>query len=173
MKNQHAHTTSRWITQIVRYLRSRFSLLPSSFRLDENGFALVWWALVISLAAFPLLVFVVEGARYLQAAGAVQKAADAAAESAVREIDVPHYIATGEITFSGAEYGVAAQYANANAQFLHARQIGIEIVSIGVDEAAETVQVTARADVSALFPAIAPSITIQRAGTAQVRLTAR
>ena len=125
------------------------SLPPSAFRpRREAGFALVWWALVISFAAFPLLVFVVEGARYLQASGAVQKAADAAAEAAVREIDVAHYVATGEIAFSGAEYGVAAQYANANAQFLHARHIAIEIVSINVDEAAETVEVTARADVS-------------------------
>ena len=39
----------------------------------KRGFALVWWALFIGLAAFPLLVFVVEGARYMQAAGAVQK----------------------------------------------------------------------------------------------------
>ena len=139
----------------------------------EAGFALVWWALFISFAVFPLLVFVVEGARYLQAAGAVQKATDAAAEAAVREIDVAHYIATGEITFSGGEYAVADQYANANAQFLHARQIRIEILSITVDEAQNTVQVMARADVTALFPAIAPSITIQRAGTAQVRLTAQ
>jgi len=146
--------------------------LEADARSREVGFALVWWALFISLAAFPLLVFVVEGARYLQAAGAIQKAVDAAAEAAVREIDVAHYVATGAITFSGGEYAVADQYANANAQFLRARQIRVEILSINVDEAQETVQVTARADVTALFPAIAPSIIIQRAGTAQVRLTA-
>ncbi len=87
----------------------------SSLSPNESGFALVWWALFIGLVAFPLLVFVVEGGRYLQAAGAVQKAADAAAEAAVREIDIPRYIDTGEIRFSGNEYAVAAQYANANA----------------------------------------------------------
>jgi hypothetical protein len=145
------------------------SLIPAT----EHGFALVWWALFIGLTAFPLLVFVVEGARYLQAAGAVQKAADAAAEAAVREIDVPRYIATGEIVFSGNEYAVAEQYANANADFLHVRRIAIRIQAIAIDEAADTVQVSASADVSALFPAIAPAITIRRAGTAQVRLTAR
>lgn len=161
------------MTTFCRSTQPRPSLAADARHSREAGFALVWWALFISLAAFPLLVFVVEGARYLQAAGTVQKAADAAAEAAVREIDVPHYIATGEITFSGGEYAVADQYANANAQFLHARRIRIEILSINVDEAAETVQVTARADVTALFPAIAPSIVIQRAGTAQVRLTAQ
>jgi hypothetical protein len=146
---------------------------PSSLIPNEAGFALVWWALFIGLAAFPLLVFVVEGARYLQAAGAVQKAADAAAEAAVREIDVPHYVETGEIRFSGNEYALAEQYANANAQFLSVRQIAIVIQSIAVDEAADTVRVSALADVSALFPAIAPAIIIRREGTAQVRLTAR
>lgn len=139
----------------------------------EAGFALVWWALFIGLAAFPLLVFVVEGSRYLQAAGTVQKAADAAAEAAVQEIDVPHYIETGEVRFSGNEYALAEQYANVNAQFLSVRQIAIVIQSIAVDEAADTVRVSALADVSALFPAIAPSIIIRREGTAQVRLTAR
>jgi hypothetical protein len=146
---------------------------PSALRPNEAGFALVWWALFIGLVAFPLLVFVVEGARYLQAAGAVQKAADAAAEAAVREIDVPHYVETGEIRFSGNEYALAEQYANANADYLHARQIAVEIQSIAVDEAEDTVRVSALADVSALFPAIAPQVTIRREGTAQVRLTAR
>jgi hypothetical protein len=147
--------------------------LGAALRPNECGFALVWWALFIGLAAFPLLVFVVEGSRYLKAAGAVQKAADAAAEAAVREIDVPHYVETGEIRFSGNEYFLAEQYANANAEFLHVRQIAIQIQAIAVDEAQDTVRVTALADVSALFPAIAPSIIIRREGTAQVRLTAR
>ncbi len=133
---------------------------------------LVWWALFISLVALPLLVFVVEGARYLQAAGAVQNAADAAAEAAVREIDIPRYINTGEVRFSGNEYAAADQYANANADFLHVRHIAIVIQAIDVDETQDTVRVMAAADVSALFPAIAPSIVIRRAGTAQVRLTA-
>ena len=158
--------------------RHRRSACHSSNETDlkqhrEAGFALVWWALFIGLAAFPLLVFVVEGARYMQAAGAVQKAADAAAEAAVREIDVPHYVETGEIRFSGNEYALAEQYANANADYLQARQIAVEIQSIAVDEAEDTVRVSALADVSALFPAIAPSIIIRREGTAQVRLTAR
>ena len=153
-------------------IRARPTLSDALHR-NEAGFALVWWALFIGLAAFPLLVFVVEGARYMQAAGAVQKAADAAAEAAVREIDVPHYVETGEIRFSGNEYALAEQYANANADYLHARQIAVEIQSIAVDEAEDTVRVSALADVSALFPAIAPQITIRREGTAQVRLTAR
>jgi hypothetical protein len=97
----------------------------------------------------------------------------AADEAAVREIDVPHYVETGEIRFSGNEYALAEQYANANADYLHARQIAIVIQSIAVDEAADTVRVSALADVSALFPAIAPQVNIRREGTAQVRLTAR
>ncbi len=145
----------------------------ASFRLpDERGYALVWWTLFISLVAFPLLVLVIDGGRYLQAAGDVQRAADAAAEAAVREIDIPHYVETGEIRFSGAEYAVAYQYANANTLFLRARQIAIDIQSIAVDEGDETIQVTARADVTPLFPRIAPQIVIQRMGVAQVRLNA-
>src|SRR5512138_3492474 len=125
----------------------RFRPPPSSIIPNERGFVLAWWALFIGLAAFPLLVFVVEGSRYLQAAGAVQKAADAAAEAAVREINVPHYVETGEIRFSGNEYALAEQYANANADYLHARQIAIVIQSIAVDEAEDTVRVSALADV--------------------------
>ena len=158
------------MTHVASELRNRcrrcFIIHPLSFRVrDEAGFALVWWALFIGLAAFPLLVFVVEGARYMQAAGAVQKAADAAAEAAVREIDVPHYVETGEIRFSSNEYALAEQYANANADYLYARQIAVEIQSIAVDEAEDTVRVSALADVSALFPAIAPQVTIRREGT--------
>ncbi len=148
--------------------RVQVSFIPH----EERGFVLAWWALFIGLAALPLLVFVVEGARYLQAAGAVQKAADAAAEAAVREIDIPRYIDTGEIRFSGNEYAVAELYANANADFLHVRHVAIVIQAIDVDETQDTVRVMAFADVSTLFPAIAPSIIIRRAGTAQVRLTA-
>ena len=77
---------------------------------NEDGFALVWWALFLGLVAFPLLVLTVEGGRYFRAAGDVQKAADAAAEAAVREVDIPHYLATGEVRFSGTEYVLAQDY---------------------------------------------------------------
>ena len=45
------------------------------------------------------------------------------------------------------------------------------MVAIQVDEANNTVLVTTRADVTLLFPRIAPQLLIQRTGVAQVRLT--
>jgi len=139
----------------------------------EQGSALVWWALFISLAAFPLLVLVVEGGRFFRAAGDVQKAADAAAEAAVREVDLPHYVETGEVRFSGNEYALAHEYANHNAVFLRPHGTDVAIVAIQVDEANDTVLVTTRADVTLLFPRIAPQLLIQRTGVAQVRLTSQ
>ena len=144
----------------------RNTLLPS-----EQGSALVWWDLFIAIVAFPLLVLVVEGGRFFRAAGDVQKAADAAAEAAVREVDIPHYVATGEVRFSGNEYALAHDYANQNATFLRPRGTEIAIVAIQVDEAADTVLVTTRADVTLLFPRIAPQLVIQRTGVAQVKLS--
>lgn len=149
----------------------RFILPPSVFILRESGFALAWWALFISLAAFPMLVLVVEGGRYFRAAGDVQKAADAAAEAAVREVDIPHYLDTGEVRFSGNEYALAHDYANANASFLRPHGTDIAVVAIQVDEGNDTVLVTTRADVALLFPRLAPQILIQRTGVAQVRLS--
>ena len=145
----------------------------TTHRSAERGSALVWWALFISLVAFPLLVLVVEGGRFFRAAGDVQKAADAAAEAAVREVDLPYYVATGEVRFSGNEYALAQAYANQNALFLRPHGTDVVIVAIQVDEAADTVLVTTRADVTLLFPRIAPQLLIQRTGVAQVRLTSQ
>ena len=147
--------------------------MQHTHRPAEQGSALVWWALFISLAALPLLVLVVEGGRFFRAAGDVQKAADAAAEAAVREVDLPHYVATGEVRFSGNEYALAREYANQNAVFLRPHGTDVTIVAIQVDEANDTVLVTTRADVTLLFPRIAPQLLIQRTGVAQVRLTSQ
>jgi len=145
--------------------------MSSLNRRDEDGFALVWWALFIGFVAFPLLVLIVEGGRYYRAAGDVQKAADAAAEAAVREVDIAHYLDSGEVRFSGNEYALAQEYTNANASFLRPRGTDVAVVAIQVDEANDTVLVTTRADVTLLFPRIAPQLLIQRTGVAQVRLT--
>ena len=169
MKMKQVKTKARGFDQCRR--RHFFCLHPSSFILEEHGFALVWWALFIGLVAFPLLVLVVEGGRYFRAAGDVQKAADAAAEAAVREVDVPHYLNTGEVRFNGNVYAIAGEYANQNASFLRPHGTDILIVAIQVDEGNDTVLVTTRADVTLLFPRIAPQILIQRTGVAQVRLT--
>ena len=144
--------------------------MPRSRSGNEDGFALVWWALFLGLVAFPLLVLTVEGGRYFRAAGDVQKAADAAAEAAVREVDIPHYLATGEVRFSGNEYALAQEYADANASFLRPRGTDVVVVAIQVNEADDTVLVTTRADVALLFPSLAPQIVLQRTGVAQVRI---
>ncbi len=144
--------------------------MPRSRSGNEDGFALVWWALFLGLVAFPLLVLTVEGGRYFRAAGDVQKAADAAAEAAVREVDIPHYLATGEVRFSGNEYALAQEYADANASFLRPRGTAVVVVAIQVNEADDTVLVTTRADVTLLFPRLAPQIVLQRTGVAQVRI---
>jgi hypothetical protein len=49
----------------------------------------------------------------------------------------------------------------------------VAIVAIQVDEANDTVLVTTRADVTLLFPRIAPQLLILRTGVAQVRLTSQ
>jgi len=139
----------------------------------EQGSALVWWALFISLAAFPLLVLVVEGGRFFRAAGDVQKAADAAAEAAVREVDLSHYVETGEVRLSGNEYALAHEYANRNAEFLRMNRVTVVIVAITADDSTHTVLVTSRADVSRLLPRFTPALTtLERTGVAQVRISA-
>ncbi len=141
-------------------------------RSNEQGFALVWWALVLGLVAFPLLAVAADGLRYLKAAGDVQIAADAAAEAAVREVDLAHYVATGEVRFSGNEYALATDYAQRNAEFLRVNRVTVVIVAITVDASTRTVLVTARADVSRLLPRFAPALNIERTGVAQVRISA-
>jgi hypothetical protein len=171
MKMNFLNTTKRVKQNRSLSHKGLFSPHPSSLRPSERGFALVWWALFIGFVAFPLLVLVVEGGRYFRAAGDVQKAADAAAEAAVREVDIEHYINTGEVRFGSSVYATAHEYANQNAAFLRPHGTDVAIVAIQLDEANNTVLVTARADVTLLFPHIAPQILIQRTGVAQVRLT--
>ena len=146
---------------------------PLFLRPDDCGFVLVWWALLLGLVAVPLLAVATDGLRYLKAAGDVQIAADAAAEAAVREVDIPYFVETGLIRFSGNESALAFDYANANAAFLQTNQITVEIVAIEVDDSNRTVQVTARADVSRFLPRFAPQILIERTGLAQVQLNAQ
>lgn len=63
---------------------------------DRRG-DMVWNAIIVATVALPLLALIIDGTRYFAFRTALQNAADAAAEAAVRCVDVGHFQATGEI----------------------------------------------------------------------------
>jgi hypothetical protein len=106
--------------------------------------------------------------RYARAAGEVQKAADAAALAAVREVDVTLWREDAEFAFLPSAYGLAQEYADRNAAYLGQYGIGVSVTAIWVDPELQAVGARCRADVSRLFPAWVPVVVIERQGAAQV-----
>ena len=131
----------------------------------------MWWAAFFAFVAGPLLAISIEMGRYARAASEVQKASDMAALAAVREVDVPYFVKTGQLKFKGTAPAVAQAFASANAEYLAGKGIAVSVVGLRVSNARRTVYVACRADVSRLFPKWVPAVVIQREGTAQARFT--
>jgi len=156
-----------WITG-RRSRRAGRSLRPRCFVGDRRGYSFTFWAVFIALVLGPLFALSIELGRYARAVGEVQKAADAAALAAVREIDVALWREEAEFAFLPSAYGLAQEYADRNAAYLGQYGIGVSVTAIWVDPDLQVVGARCRADVSRLFPAWVPQTVIERQGAAQM-----
>ena len=147
---------------------SRSTGRPARFLRDSAGYSFTFWAVFIALVLGPLFALSIELGRYARAAGEVQKAADAAALAAVREVDVTLWREEAEFAFLPSAHGLAQEYASRNAAYLGQYGIGVAVTSIWVDQELQIVGARCRADVSRLFPAWVPQVLIERQGAAQV-----
>ncbi len=136
----------------------------------EQGYAMAFYAIFLAAVVVPLLVLAWGVGRFFYARGELQKAADAAAEAAAREIDVPHYMDTGEILLHQGALVQANYYAARNTKYLPDRDITPYISGLVANNDTKTVYVRMTADVSPLFPAVLDIKPVSAWGEAQVRV---
>jgi hypothetical protein len=151
-----------------REARARLRGRPSRFLRDRAGCSFTFWAVFIALVLGPLFALSIELGRYARAAAEVQKAADAAALAAVREVDVTLWREEAEFAFLPSPHALAQEYAGRNAAYLGQYGIGVSVTGIWVDPDMQVVGARCRADVSRLFPAWAPQVVMEKQGAAQV-----
>jgi uncharacterized membrane protein len=143
------------------------------FLAERRGYSLTWTAAFLAFLLVPLLVLGIEIGRWEHARGELYKAADLAALAAAAEVDIPHFRDTGEVRLLPGAADVARRYVAANTGYLTRNGISAHVAGIGVDQGRREVQVSVVADVSRLFPAWVPAVTITGRGTAEVRGMAR
>ena len=139
------------------------------FLAERRGYSLTWTAAFLAFLLVPLLVLGIEIGRWEHARGELYKAADLAALAAAAEVDIPHFRDTGEVRLLPGAADVARRYVAANTGYLTRNGISAHVAGIGVDQGRREVQVNVVADVSRLFPAWVPAVTITGRGTAEVR----
>ena len=140
---------------------------------NEHGYAMAFWAIFLGTVMVPLMVLAWDVGRLFYARGEIQKAADAAALAAAREVDVPHYMLTGEVLLHQGAIVYAAHYAQRNITYLTGAGISPRITRIVVNNVTKTVYVQMVADVSPLFPEFLNVQPISAWGEAQVRVSGR
>ena len=140
---------------------------------DENGYAMSFWAVFLATVMMPLMILTWDVGRLFYARGELQKAADAAALAAVREVDVVHYMETEEIILSSSAPAYARGYALVNSDYLSQRGIAPTVTNIRVDNTRKMVYVELQADLSALFPEFIHLPPASAWGEAEVRLQSR
>jgi uncharacterized membrane protein len=119
----------------------------------------------------PLIILAWDVGRLFYARGEIQKAADAAALAAAREVDVPHYMLTGEVLLHQGAVGFATHSAERNITYLPGTGISPRITRIVVNNTTKTVYVQMKADVPPLFPEFLQVRPISTWGEAQVRVS--
>lgn len=137
----------------------------------EEGNSLVLWALFMAIVVLPLMLVAIEGTRLLYLRGEIQKCADAAAEAAARQLDVPTYERTGVPVFRTAASGEAWAVANWNASYLFQRGVYVQPEGIYVDSSTRKVLVRLRATVRPLLPGLTRiPLTIRAQGESELRV---
>ena len=140
---------------------------------NEHGYAMAFWAIFTGTVMIPLMILAWDVGRLFYARGEIQKAADAAALAAAREVDVPHYMLTGEVLLHQGAVGFATHYTERNTTYLPGTGISPRITRIVVNNTTRTVYVQMEADVSPLFPDYLRVKPFSAWGEAQVRVSGR
>lgn len=140
---------------------------------NEHGYAMAFYATFLGTVMVPLMILAWDVGRLFYARGEIQKAADAAALAAAREVDVPHYMLTGEVLLHQGAVSFATHYAKRNITYLPGTGISPRIMRIVVNNTTKTVYVQMTADVSPLFPEFLQVRPVSAWGETQVRVSGR
>jgi len=139
-------------------------------RRHEAGYSMVFWAVILALVFVPLMALAWDVSRLMYVRGELQKAADAAAEAAARQVDIAHYRQTGETLLRPEAVQEACYVAYLNTRYLRARGYNPWVTHILVDQGSRTVRVGLAARMHILIPSITPPVTVHAEGVAQARM---
>ncbi len=140
---------------------------------DRRGYSVSLWTAFFTFLMLPILSMAIGIGRYAVAAAEVQEGADLAALAAARDILVRLYENEGYVQFADqVPYWRAEHYANLNTYYLAQHGIHVDVESITIDEAHDTITVRVSANLDPLFPQVFPDIIVVREGEAQVRMRA-
>lgn len=76
---------------------------------NRRGYAMAYHTVLLATMAVPFLTLTTEAVRALYVNVNIQTAVDAACSAAVQAVDVPHFVATGEVVIDGGAAGAYAQ----------------------------------------------------------------
>lgn len=107
---------------------------------DRRGYAMALNTVIIVTVAMPMLILTSEIVRALYVNVNIQTAVDAACSAAVQAVDVPHFVATGELVIDSDNAGSYAQrefdatVANSNIQKYSPVLSGVSIINDTIAE---------------------------------------
>jgi len=140
------------------------------FLKDRRGYVMPLNIMLIALVAMPMLILSSEIVRAMYVNVHIQTAVDAACTAAVQAVDVPHFVATGELIIDS---GIAASYAQREFDATVARSnienyspvlTGLSIISNTIAEC------HASAQIIWTLPGIAPlTMSVMSAAEAEAR----
>ena len=134
---------------------------------------MVWNALVIVTVFLPLAGLAIDVPRYFALRSRLQIAADAGAEAAARQVDIPHYQNTGETRLNVDTYPGEAHWAFETAVTnLRAHGYTATFDNLSVDEVADAVTVDASGTIR-LFYNLLPPVTVHTSATSEYRVWQR
>ncbi len=141
-------------------------------RTHRRGYSTLFWIGFLTFCVVPLMALALNLGRFFYARAEMYKCADAAALAAAQDVDVEHYIQTGEARMTYAAYGDAQAYANMNSDYLARYKIHPQVTGVQVDIDKRIVTVDMAATTSELVPLLGP-ITLTGHGVAEARIEIR
>ena len=134
---------------------------------------MVWNALIIVTVLLPLSGLAIDVPRYFALRSRLQIAADAAAEAAARQVDIPHYVGSGETRLDPATYaGEAAWAFDTAVADLRACGYTANLDGVDLDETADAVSTHASGTIR-LFYNVSPPVILHVSATSWYRMTLR
>lgn len=138
-------------------------------RKDHRAYSMTFWAVFIGFVLIPSLALAIELGRYFYAISEVAKAADAAAVAASAEINQRTFQDSGSLVPTGKTWSNAQSYASQNSAGLAAKGVHAFVTGIQISGGENMVRVDVSANLSILFPAVVPNITVTQTGIAKLR----
>ena len=139
-------------------------------RRNRSAYSTLFWIGFLTFCIVPLLALVLNLGRYFYARAEMYKCADASALAAAQEVDIPHYLQTGEALLKPSAFELAGAYGGMNSDYLARHKIYPAISNLSVDLARKLVVVDMVATTDELVPLLGP-ITLYGHGEAEARLS--